>query len=127
MTIARDMKPRLPSHYYLLYEPPDAAGDEALIFISERRRIKLKGTLFREFSRVVVPLLDGTNTVAEIQERVADTFGPQEVATALELLAEQRLLAEGGASDPLLEPQLNFFHEAGGQPAAGVAGGPKGG
>jgi adenylyltransferase/sulfurtransferase len=112
------MKPRLPSHYYLLYEPPDDNGDEALTFVSQRRRIKVKGTLFREFSRVIVPLLDGKHTVAEIQELVAGTFGAPEVTAALELLADQHLLAEGGLSHPMLEPQLNFFHEVSGRSQA---------
>jgi adenylyltransferase/sulfurtransferase len=119
------MRPRLPSHYYVLYEPPDSNGDEALTFVSERRKIKVKGTLFREFSRAIVPLLDGKHTVAEIQELVADTFGAQEVTAALELLAEQHLLAEDDVEDgltvetrSLLEPQLNFFHEVSGRSGA---------
>ncbi len=110
MTISPGTKPRLPSHYYVLYEPPDSVGDEALIFVSKRRRIAIKGTLFREFLRSVVPMLDGRNTVAEIQAAAADLFPANEVTSALELLARHHLLAEDEGVAPLA-PQLNFFHE----------------
>lgn len=118
MKISPDVKPRLPSHYYVLYEPPDDKGDEALIFISERRKVKFKGTLFREFQRTVMPLLDGQHTVADIEERAADLFPPGEVSAALELLMGEHILSvdageHGGGSARLdrRAPQLNFFHE----------------
>jgi len=118
MIISSGTRPRLPSHYYVLYEPPDAKGDESLIFISERRKVKIKGTLFREFLRTVVPLLDGKHTVAEIESSTADLFPPQEVTSALELLAQQHILTEDPPTVvipaerlPVLTPQLNFFHE----------------
>jgi molybdopterin-synthase adenylyltransferase len=118
VTILPGTRPRLPSHYYVLYEPPDNKGDESLIFISERRKVKIKGTLFREFLRNVVPLLDGKHTVAEIQSSAADLFPPQEVTAALELLAQQHILTEDPETIVIpagqlvtLTPQLNFFHE----------------
>lgn len=120
MTIADEMRPRLPSHYYVLYEPPDNDGDEALIFVSERRRVKVKGTLFREFLREVLPLLDGQHTIAQIRASVKDTFPPQEITSAIELLAQQHLItlnvSQWGLPAEALEsltPQLNFFHEIG--------------
>jgi adenylyltransferase/sulfurtransferase len=110
-------RPRLPSHYYVWFEPPDDKGDEVLHFVSERRKIKLKGHSFREFQQYVLPLLDGRHTVAEIQAEVADLFAPEDLEAGLKLLAEQNLLEDAAAS-PLpadlhgrLEPQLNFFHE----------------
>jgi molybdopterin-synthase adenylyltransferase len=118
VTISPDTKPHLPTHYYVLYEAPDSKGEEALIFVSERRRVKIKGTLFREFLREVVPLLDGRHTVSEIAASVADIFSSHEVISALELLANQHLLAENGNRGGFsrerlvsLAPQLNFFHE----------------
>lgn len=118
MTISPDTRPHLPTHYYVLYEAPDAKGEEALVFVSERRRVKIKGTLFREFLREVVPLLDGRHTVSEIEASVTDIFPAHEVTAALELLAKQHLLGENGneagVSGELrasLAPQLNFFHE----------------
>jgi len=119
VTMSPDSKPRLPSHYYLLYEPPDSKGDEALIFLSERRKVKLKGTSFREFLRHVVPLLDGRHTVAEIEQAATDLFPGREVSAALELLSQQHLLAEGddlSRANPALAPQLNFFHEVSEKP-----------
>ena len=110
-------RPRVPSSYYVLFEPPDSAGDEVLRFISERRRIKLKGHSFREFREYVMPLLDGQHTLEEIERAVADVFRPQDLAAALQLLADHNLLEDGidTSLDPdvraRLEPQVNFFHE----------------
>jgi len=112
-------KPRLPSHYYVWSEPPDEAGDESLHFVSERRRIKLKGHSFREFERRVIPLLDGNHTLEEIGRSVEDVFAFGDLVGGLELLASQNLLEDGpvqgldGASAAQLTPQFNFFHELG--------------
>ena len=76
MTGSKLLRPKLPSHYLLRFEPPDRSGDEALVITSERRRIKLKGHSFREFLYEVVPLLDGTRTTEEIQHLVSNTFAP---------------------------------------------------
>lgn len=118
MTISPDTRPHLPTHYYVLYEAPDSKGEEALIFVCERRRVKIKGTLFREFLREVVPLLDGSHTVSEIEASLTDIFPTHEVTAALELLANQHLLSENGSDSGVsaevgasLAPQLNFFHE----------------
>jgi bacteriocin biosynthesis cyclodehydratase domain-containing protein len=103
-----------------LYEPPDKDGNEALIFVSERRRIKVKGTLFREFMREVLPQLDGRHTMAQIRASVSDTFASNEIDSAIELLVQQHLvkleLFERALDAEALEslaPQLNFFHEVG--------------
>jgi molybdopterin-synthase adenylyltransferase len=118
-------KPLLPSHYRVLREPPDDKGDEVLQFVSESRRIKLKGHSFREFRQEVLPLLNGRHTVAEIADAVAEVFAPADLGDALSLLAEHGLLREGDApgdlsADPAarLTPQLNLFHDLGATPAA---------
>jgi bacteriocin biosynthesis cyclodehydratase domain-containing protein len=118
MTISEQMRPLLPTHYYILYEPPDDRGDEALQFISQRRRIKVKGTMLREFRNEVLPLLDGRHSLAEIQSLVAGSLPPGAVTTALTLLEEQNLLIpdapdEDSVAPGHLAPQLNFFHELG--------------
>jgi adenylyltransferase/sulfurtransferase len=112
-------RPRLPSHYYLRFEPPDSTGDEVLVITSERRRLKLKGQLFREFMESVVPLLDGSRTLEQIQAEVADLFTPEDLERSLQLLAEQHIL-EDAAQDRLpekthaeLAPQLHFLQEVG--------------
>ncbi|MCW3052562.1 MAG: UBA/THIF-type binding protein [Chthonomonadales bacterium] len=112
-------KPRLPGHFYLRVEPPDDAGEETLIFTSERRQIKLKGRSFREFYREVVPLLDGRHTLEEIQEAAEDIFAPEDLEQCLIYLAQNGILQDAEA-DTLptevaqrLAPQLNFFHEIG--------------
>ena len=116
-------KPRLPSHYYVLVEPPDSAGEEVLRFVSECRRVKLKGRSFREFHQRVVPLLDGEHTLAEIEAEVADVFDPADLEESLALLAEHRLLEDAATSTipaaarARLAPQLGFFHEVSPAPA----------
>lgn len=100
-------------------EPPDDAGDESLHFVSERRKIKLKGHSFREFERRVIPLLDGEHTVEDIGRKVEDIFALDDLSAGLDLLASQNLLEDGpvdqaGSAPALgLTPQLNFFHEIG--------------
>jgi molybdopterin-synthase adenylyltransferase len=117
-------KPRLPSNYDVWFEPPDDAGDETLYFVSERRRLKIKGHSFREFTHFVVPLLDGRHSFDEIAAQVASVFRPEDLHECLCLLAEQNLLEDGdfslvGAAAPRLESQLNLFHEVQGS-AAGM-------
>jgi len=100
-------------------EPPDESGDECLHFVSERRRIKLKGHSFREFERRVIPLLDGKHTLEEIGCSVEDVFAFNDLAAGLELLAAQNLLEDGSvqgldnAATERLTPQFNFIHELG--------------
>src|SRR5919199_1862515 len=107
-------RPRLLSHYYVLYDPPDRAGDEVLHFISGCRKIKLKGYSLREFHRSVVPLLDGQHTLEEIEDEVSELFAPQDLEACLELLAAHNLLEDTderllpSETSIHLEPQRNF-------------------
>jgi molybdopterin-synthase adenylyltransferase len=116
-------RPQLPSHYYILCEPPDAKGEEVLRFVSDTRSVKIKGRSFRDFQLRVVPLLDGTRSFEDIAEAVGDLFAHAELHAALTLLAEQNLLRDAslsaGLSDDAVsrEPQINFLHEIAGQPA----------
>jgi bacteriocin biosynthesis cyclodehydratase domain-containing protein len=116
------MKPRLPSHLTVRVEPPDGDGEEMLVFTSARRRIAIKGHSFREFAELVMPLLDGRLTLAEIQERVADTFAAKDLAECIELLSRQHLLEDAETLDvpprlaERLAPQLGYFREVGGSP-----------
>ena len=90
-------RPRILSNYQVWCEPPDDAGDEVLRFVSGMRSLKLKGHSFREFTRRVVPLLDGRHPWSEIEERAAGIFSPEDLAACLELLEQQNILedAEG--------------------------------
>jgi hypothetical protein len=94
-------KPRFPTHYCVRFEPPDSAGNETLIIVSERRRLKLKGHSFREFMQHVLPLLDGKHTIDEIRRETAEVFAAEDLDASLELLAAQGLLDDGGP--PILE------------------------
>jgi adenylyltransferase/sulfurtransferase len=112
-------RPRLRTQYYLWSEPPDASGDETLHFASHRRRVTLKGQAFREFERLVVPLLDGRHTIDEIQARVAHVFAPHDLEKSLAVLASQALLDD--ASEPVAAeatPHDRYFTELGVDPRA---------
>ncbi len=112
-------KPRLPSHYHLRFEPPGPSGEEQLFVSSQRRRLKFKGSSFREFLENVVPLLDGSHTLEEIQGNFRSLFAPGDVEQFLGLLTEYGILQDAEADTMAasirseLEPQLNFFHEIG--------------
>ena len=110
-------RPLLPSHYSVWFEPPDEAGDEVLHIVSERRTLKLKGYAFREFHERVVPLLDGSRSLEEIQSATADVFRAEDLAECLALLEAQGVLVEApenGLPPAALErmaPQINLFHD----------------
>ena len=70
------------------------------------RRLKLKGHSFREFLYEVVPLLDGTRSTEEIQQLVSDTFAPEDLSAALELLASEGLLEDQDRGVPPAPEQL---------------------
>jgi len=118
-------RPRLARHYYVLSQPPDQQGDEALCFVSDARRVKIKGHSFREFQAAVLPLLDGMHTVDEIARSTASVFAAEDLDAALAVLLEHELLEEGDDSagwselPDRLAPQLNLFQAFGGDaPAA---------
>jgi len=121
MPISPLRKPLLPTHFSVWCDPPDAAGDEILHVVSERRSITLKGRAFREFTKGVVPLLDGRHTLEEIQAATADVFRPEDLAECLEFLRAQGVLDDGEAagarylesSGGRMAPQLNLLHELG--------------
>jgi molybdopterin-synthase adenylyltransferase len=108
-------RPLLPSHYAVWFEPPDEAGDEVLHVVSEQRAFTLKGYAFREFCERVVPLLDGSQSLDEIQASTADVFEPDDLAACLGLLETHGILveAEEFSADVAVRmtPQLNFFRE----------------
>jgi adenylyltransferase/sulfurtransferase len=117
-------RPLLPSHFAVWFEPPDESGDEVLHVVSQQRALKLKGFAFREFCERVVPLLDGSRSLEEIQASTADVFRPADLAECLSLLASQGVVVEGGGNgDEMRTPQRNLFHELapGANPQAGLA------
>ena len=117
-------RPLLPSHYRVLLDPPDDKGDETLTFVSVARRIKLRGHAFREFRKLVLPLLDGHHTVDEIAAACEGEFDRGDLEDALELLAAHGLLrdapAHAGDAGARL-PQWNQWHDLGVDPAAAQA------
>ena len=119
-------RPLLPSHYRVLIEPPDDKGDETLTFVSVARRVKLRGQAFREFRKLVVPLLDGHHTLAQIANACESEFAQPELEAALNLLAAQGLLRDAAQQDaagsqPSRLPQWNQWHDLGADPAQAQA------
>jgi molybdopterin-synthase adenylyltransferase len=115
-------RPLLPSHYRVLLDPPDDKGDEALTFVSIARRVKLRGHAFREFRKLVLPLLDGRHEVAQIAAACSEEFEPEDLDEALTLLHAQGLLREAAQEPSIPEdgtrlPQWNQWHDLGFEPA----------
>ena len=113
---------RIPTHYYVYSDPPDKTGDETLHFVSGHRRVRLRGHSFREFVQRVAPLLDGSRTVEQLQNDVADIFAPEDLHGCLDMLGSHGLLEDAGLS-PLpaelgdfLRPQMNVFHDLSPEP-----------
>lgn len=107
-------KPLLPSCFLTWSEPPDRTGAELLRFVSWRRALTMTGKSFREFERIVFPLLDGTHSVDEICEHAADAFPRDELEAAITMLAAQGLLIDGAAAPDLparLSTQLGYLDE----------------
>ncbi len=108
-------KPLLPDCFLTWTEPPDQTGAEQLRFVSWRRSLTMKGRSFREFERVVFPLLDGTRSMDEICDSASSAFPRDELEAAIEMLAGQGLLIDGAAAadDPpaRLATQLGYLDE----------------
>jgi adenylyltransferase/sulfurtransferase len=108
-------KPYLPEGFLTWDEPPDESGDEVFRIVSWRRSLTLKGHSFREFSRSVLPLLDGRRSFEEICAATADIFSPADLEAALSMLGAEGIIVEGALIDvdvPLrLTPQVNYLGE----------------
>ncbi|RJL16508.1 TOMM precursor leader peptide-binding protein [Paracoccus siganidrum] len=108
-------KPLLPDHFLSWTEPPDRDGEELFRIVSWRRALTLKGHSFREFSREVVPLLDGRTGIDDICDQVADIFERRDLEAALDMLGAQGIVVEAVADEadlpPHLAPQLAWLGE----------------
>jgi molybdopterin-synthase adenylyltransferase len=108
--------PLLPDCFLTWTEPPDESGDELMRIVSWRRSVTLKGHSFREFSRLVVPQLDGKTGMDEICASVSDQFDRPDLEAAIDMLGAQGIVVEstpGEADLPgRLHPQLAWLGEA---------------
>ena len=109
-------KPFLPECFLHWTEPPGESGDEVLRIVSWRRSLTLKGHSFREFSREVIPLLDGKHSLDEICEEVEDLFDRPALEAALDMLGQQGIVVEGNGDisglPESMTPQLGWLAEA---------------
>jgi bacteriocin biosynthesis cyclodehydratase domain-containing protein len=108
-------RPMLPRSYHVLFEPPEVEGEEALVFASSLRRVRVKGRFFREFREEVIPYLDGARLFDEIADLVAESFTRDDLSEAVSLLADNGVIID--ASESLedasrIEPQLSLFRSA---------------
>ncbi len=130
MTDAQPPRPRLSRRHFLRLELAGDGGEDALVFSSARRDIRLAGRGFQAFLDRVAPLLDGTRTLEQLLGELDGNPTRESVIAALELLTAQGLL-EDAAQDPIagtaealrwsrLEPQRAFLAELS-TPAAALA------
>jgi bacteriocin biosynthesis cyclodehydratase domain-containing protein len=99
--------PLLPDCFLTWTEPPDENGEEQYHIVSWRRFLTLKGHSFREFSREVVPRLNGRTGFDRICEEVADIFDRKDLEAALDMLGEQGIVVEGEPDEAKLPVRLN--------------------
>jgi bacteriocin biosynthesis cyclodehydratase domain-containing protein len=124
MSTPQSPRLRIPNHYYVYCDPPDPDGEEALHFVSQNRRLKLKGRSFREFVQHVVPLLDGSRSTPEICEAARDWFDEPDLLECLVLLQNNGVLEDASRwalsqeSQLRLQPQLNLFRDLSSEPWA---------
>ena len=120
------MKLLLRPHYTLHCEPPDASGEETIVFVSKARRVVVKGRNFREFVNRVVPLLNGTRSLEEIHSLVSDEFAFADLEGALRLLSAQGITedADSYPFDPAAVhralPQISYLRESHIDPVAAM-------
>ena len=71
------------------------------MFTCEARRLVVRGPALGSFLEHVVPLLDGSRTLDEIEQEVAEVVPASELEGTLSLLVENRLVrdAASGGSD----------------------------
>jgi bacteriocin biosynthesis cyclodehydratase domain-containing protein len=110
-------RPMLPRSYHVLFEPPELEGEEALVFASSLRRVRVKGRFFREFREEVIPYLDGSRAFDEIAALVAESFTREDLSEALYLLAENGVIIDAAELESVedasrIEPQLSLFRSA---------------
>jgi len=116
------MKPLLLRHHRLRFEPGTDGSEDTLVFTCERRRVVVRGRSFEMFVERVVPLLDGSHTLEEIEDRVADVVAPAELEASLTLLREHGIVEDASTHhrlelvEPRLEPQLSYLREVSADP-----------
>ena len=111
-----EVRPHLPSHYYVWHGGADPSGEETLYFASGRRRLTLRGRQLHTVQQRVLPLLDGSRTVDAVASELTGVLTRPEIETCLQFLAGHGLLvdenlATTASHQPRLEPQLNWLHE----------------
>lgn len=109
-------RPFLPKCFLHWTDTTGAGGEDMLRLVSWRRNLTLKGTSFADFEREVLPLLTGELTLDEICEQVSGTFGKEDVAAAIDMLASQGIVIEAdertaGHRTDRLDTQMGWLAE----------------
>ena len=119
MTDSLPAYPQLLSHILVHPLPPDSTGREGLAFVTHRRHLVVRGRSVHKFYALVLPLLDGRHTPAEIAAICHGHYSAEELSRSLHVLSDSRLL-QPEALPPVavspadrLAPQLSYFHEMG--------------
>ena len=94
------------------------AGPDSLVFMSETRRIVIRGRRLDEFLQHVVPLLDGSRSLEAIVEESSEIFSADDLTRTITLLAEQGIVVDAILDDDAarLGPELSYLHEVSSEP-----------
>jgi molybdopterin-synthase adenylyltransferase len=110
---------RLLEHIVIHVMPSDCHGEETMIFNTTRRSLTVKGQALHDVERIVLPLLDGSQTIGEIRAAIGEKLTDASLNQCLNFLMENRLVEElledtvDLDSRAVLLPQISLYHELG--------------
>ncbi|QSJ20445.1 TOMM precursor leader peptide-binding protein [Nostoc sp. UHCC 0702] len=119
MKLNNDQRLRLLEHVVIHVMPSDCNGEETMIFNTTRRTLTVKGQALHDVQNIVLPLLDGSRTIAEIRAAIGEKLTDSSLNQCLEFLMDNRLVAEyledtvDLDSRGYLLPQISLYHELG--------------
>ncbi|MBD2629076.1 TOMM precursor leader peptide-binding protein [Trichormus variabilis] len=119
MKLNDDKRLRLLEHVVINVIPSDCNGEESMIFNTTRRTLRVKGQALHDVESIILPLLDGSRTIAEIRATIGEKLADSSLNQCLEFLMDNRLVEEylEDTSDldsrAYLLPQISLYHELG--------------
>ncbi|MBE9205613.1 TOMM precursor leader peptide-binding protein [Nostoc sp. LEGE 06077] len=110
---------RLLKHVVVHVMSSDFHGEETMIFNTTRRTLTVKGQALHDVESLVLPLLDGSQTIGEIRAAISERLTDASLNQCLEFLIENRLVEEFREDNLDLDsradllPQISLYHELG--------------
>ncbi|MBE9005439.1 TOMM precursor leader peptide-binding protein [Fortiea sp. LEGE XX443] len=119
MKLNDDQRLRLLEHVVIHVVPPDCNGEETMIFNTTRRTLTVKGQALHDVEKIVLPLLNGSQTIGEVRDKLGEKLTDASLNQCLEFLMDNRLVEEF-VEEPVdldnrayLLPQISLYHELG--------------